>query len=154
MGNRQRNEKSCLVDTTVQEKNVTFPTDTKLYTLLIEHCIDIASKERIAPRQSYNRATKKLMVAQRFRNHPKNRKKAFAAQRKLTTIAGRLLRELERKLPAASRLFAFRFSGMQVSAKRINIYCNRNLKPKSLFFKINLYTACLFLIMGDKKSNF
>ena len=44
------------------------------------------------------------MLAQRFRNHRKNRKKALAAQRKLKTIAGRLLRELERKLPAASLL--------------------------------------------------
>ena len=42
------------------------------------------------------------MLAQRFRNHPKNRKKAVAAQRKLKTIAGRLVRELERKLPASS----------------------------------------------------
>ena len=42
------------------------------------------------------------MLAQRFRNHPKNRKKARAAQRKLKTIAGRLVRELERKLPASS----------------------------------------------------
>ena len=31
--------------------------------------------------------------------HPKRRKKANAAQRKLRTIAGRLVRELERKLP-------------------------------------------------------
>ena len=44
------------------------------------------------------------MLAQRFRNHPKNRKKALSAQRKLKTIAGRLVRELERKLPAASLL--------------------------------------------------
>jgi len=42
------------------------------------------------------------MLAQWFRNHQKNRKKAVAAQRKLKTIAGRLLRELERKLPASS----------------------------------------------------
>ena len=40
---------------------------------------------------------------------------------------------------------------MQVSAKWINIYCNRNLKPKSLFFRVDVYTACLFLIMEGKK---
>ena len=99
---RKAREREVLVDTTVQEKNITFPTDTKLYTRVIDHCVDIADKERIALRQSYKRTTKKLMVAQRFRNHPKNRKKALAAQRKLKTIAGRLIRELERKLPAAS----------------------------------------------------
>jgi IS5 family transposase len=110
---RKAREREVLVDTTVQEKNITFPTDTKLYKRLIEHCVDIAGKERIALRQSYKRTTKKLMLAQRFRNHPKNRKKALAAQRKLKTIAGRLIRELERKLPAASLL---------KYANEINIY--------------------------------
>ena len=75
---RKAREREVLVDTTVQEKNITFPTDTKLYTLVIDHYVDIADKERIALRQSYKRTTKKLIVAQRFRNHPKNRKKALA----------------------------------------------------------------------------
>lgn len=34
-------------------------------------------------------------------SHPKRAKKAKAARRKLRTIAGRLVRELERKLPEA-----------------------------------------------------
>ena len=99
---KKAKEKEVVVDTTVQEKNITFPTDTKLCKRIIEHCVDIATKERTPLRQSYRRTTKKLMLAQRFRNHPKNRKKAVAAQRKLKTIAGRLVRELERKLPASS----------------------------------------------------
>lgn len=110
---RKARELEVLVDTTVQEKNITFPTDTKLYKRVIDHCVDIAGKERITLRQSYKRTTKKLMLAQRFRNHPKNRKKALAAQRKLKTIAGRLIRELERKLPAAS---------LSKYANEINIY--------------------------------
>ena len=102
-GNKAR-EQEVLVDTTVQEKNITFPTDTKLYERVIEHCVKIARKKGIVLRQSYKRTTKKLMLAQRFRNHPRNRKKALSAQRKLKTIAGRLIRELERKLPPASLL--------------------------------------------------
>jgi IS5 family transposase len=97
---KRAKEKEVLVDTTVQEKNITFPTDTKLYKRIIDHCVDIATKQRIILRQSYRRTTKRLLLAQRFRNHPKNRGKAVAAQRKLKTIAGRLVRELERKLPA------------------------------------------------------
>ena len=99
---KKAREKEVMVDTTVQEKNITFPTDTKLYTRIIAHCVGIATKERIPLRQSYRRTTTKLLRAQRFRNHPKNRKKARAAQRKLKTISGRLVRELERKLPASS----------------------------------------------------
>jgi IS5 family transposase len=98
---KKAQEKEVLVDTTVQEKNITFPTDTKLYKRISEHCVAIAEKEAIELRQNYKRTIKKLMLAQRFRNHPKNHKKATAAQRKLKTIAGRLVRELERKLPAS-----------------------------------------------------
>lgn len=100
-GNKAK-EKEVLVDTTVQEKNITFPTDTKLYKRIIEHCVAIAEKEAINLRQNYKRTIKKLMLAQRFRNHPKNYKKATSAQRKLKTIAGRLIRDLERKLPASA----------------------------------------------------
>src|SRR5664279_2242591 len=42
---------------------------------------------------------KKLLMDQRFRNHPKNKGKARKADKKVKTIAGRLVRELERKLP-------------------------------------------------------
>lgn len=83
---KKAEEKEVLVDTTVQEKNITFPTDTKLYTRIITHCVGITKKASITLRQSYRRTTKKSLLAQRFRNHPKNRKKAVAAQRKLKTI--------------------------------------------------------------------
>lgn len=91
-------EREILVDTTVQEKNITFPTDTKLYKRIADTCADIAEKEGTKLRQSYRRTTKKLVLAQRFRNHPKNYKKATKAARSLKTIAGRLVRDLERKL--------------------------------------------------------
>ena len=53
----------------------------------------------MAVRQSYTRTLKKLGIAQRFRHHPKNKARAIKADRKVKTIAGRLVRELERKLP-------------------------------------------------------
>jgi IS5 family transposase len=92
-------EKEVLIDTTVQEKNITFPTDVKLQKKIIDKCIKIAKQNNIELRQSYTRVVKQLMIDQRFRNHPKRRKKARAAARKIKTIAGRLTRELQRKLP-------------------------------------------------------
>lgn len=89
-------EKEVLMDTSVQEKNITYPTDTKLHKRIIEKCRKIASEEGIVLRQSYQRALKQLMIDQRFRSHPKRRKKAHAAARKIKTIAGRMTRELER----------------------------------------------------------
>jgi len=101
---REVNEKEVLIDTTVQEKNITFPTDSKLHKKIIEGCIKIAELENIKLRQRYTRIVKQLMIDQRFREHPKRKKKANAAARKLKTIAGRLVRDVERKLDDMDRL--------------------------------------------------
>jgi len=42
------------VDTTVQEKNITYPTDAKLHKKIIQKCKAIAQKEGIELRQSYS----------------------------------------------------------------------------------------------------
>jgi IS5 family transposase len=92
-------ENEATTDTTVQEKNITYPTDNKLHRKIIKKCIAIADKEDIEIRQSYTRTLKKLLMDQRFRNHLKNKGKAKKADKKVKTIAGRLVRELDRKLP-------------------------------------------------------
>ena len=38
-------EYELLIDSTVQEKNITFPTDTKLYEIISKKCVAIADKE-------------------------------------------------------------------------------------------------------------
>jgi IS5 family transposase len=93
-----RKAEEVIFDTTVQEKNITYPTDAKLAVKVIKKCRSIARKEGVELRQSYQRVVKKHMLNQRFASHPKNRKKARASLRKLKTIAGRLIRELRRKL--------------------------------------------------------
>ena len=92
-------EQQATTDTTVQEKNITYPTDNKLHRKIIKKCIAIANNEELNVRQTYTRTLKKLLMDQRFRNHPKNKGKARKADKKVKTIAGRLVRELERNLP-------------------------------------------------------
>ena len=91
-------EQEATTDTTVQEKNITYPTDNKLHRKIIKKCVGLALKEGIELRQSYTRTVKKLLLEQRFRHHAKNKSRARKADRKIKTIAGRLVRELERKL--------------------------------------------------------
>jgi IS5 family transposase len=91
-------EKEATTDTTVQEKNITYPTDNKLHRKIIKKCVALALKAGIELRQSYTRTVKRLLMELRFRNHPKNKGRARKAERKVKTIAGRLVRELERKL--------------------------------------------------------
>jgi len=50
------------IDTTVQEKNITFPTDAKLHRKIIKKCQQIAENECIVARQTYTRTLKKLGV--------------------------------------------------------------------------------------------
>jgi IS5 family transposase len=85
-------------DTTVQEKNITYPTDDKLYKKIIVKCQSIALKEALELRQSYKFTVKKLSTVQRFKKNKGGAGKARKAGKKIKTIAGRLVRELERKL--------------------------------------------------------
>jgi IS5 family transposase len=87
------------IDTTVQEKNITYPTDDKLYKKIIIKCWNIADKEDINLRQSYTQTVKKLKNIQRFKGTKNGAKAARKASRSIKTIAGRLVRELARKLP-------------------------------------------------------
>ena len=63
-------EPEAVVDTTVQEKNITFPTDTKLYSKVYERCLEIAKTEGIGLRRSYVRTIKRLIFAQRGTRSP------------------------------------------------------------------------------------
>lgn len=91
------------IDTTAQEKNITYPTDAKLHKKIIDKCVKIAKGHDIVLRRSYRRTSKQLVRDTYNGTHPKRKKRADAAKRKLRTIAGRLVRELERKLPSGPR---------------------------------------------------
>jgi transposase, IS5 family len=86
------------IDTTVQEKNITYPTDDKQYKKIIKYCWRIASLEDIDLRRSYKRKLKELSTIQRFKNNKNGRKSARRANSKIRTIAGALVREVARKL--------------------------------------------------------
>jgi len=88
------------IDTTVQEKNITFPTDVKLNRKIILNCLKMAKEEKIKLRRTYTRTVKKLVFLQRGKKSIKGKKIAIKAQRHLKTIAGRLVRELNKKLNA------------------------------------------------------
>lgn len=87
------------LDSTVQEKNITYPTDDKNYKKIIKKCWKIADEAGIDVRQSYVRIVKDLSVKQRFKKHKNGAKEARKAAKKIKIIAGRLMRELGRKLP-------------------------------------------------------
>lgn len=91
-------EAEIVVDTTVQEKNITHPTDTKLARKIIQRCWKLADQQGVKLRRRYRKEVRQHLMAQRWRGHPRRSKAARKGVRKLKTIAGRLVRELERKL--------------------------------------------------------
>ena len=89
---------TAFIDSTVQEKNITYPTDAKLHKKIVKKVLGIVKKPGLSLRQSYTFVFKDIYRDQCFRNHPKNRKKPLKADRRLRTIAGRLVRGLKRNI--------------------------------------------------------
>lgn len=92
-------ESQVLVDTTVQEKAITYPTDSKLAIKIINRLNKLAKRHGIKQRRTFVKEVKGLRLACRHFRHVKRRSKAKKALKRLRTIAGILLRELQRKLP-------------------------------------------------------
>jgi len=86
------------IDSTVQEKNITYPTDSKLAIKIINRLNKLAKKYGIQQRRTYVKEVKELRLACRHFRHVKRRCKAIRALKRLRTIAHTLMRELKRKL--------------------------------------------------------
>lgn len=87
-----------IVDTTVQPKAITFPTDTKLRYKAITKLTQLAKEHGIKLRQSYTRVGKKAVVASGRYRHAKQMKRAQRVEKKLNTFLGRIIRDIQRNL--------------------------------------------------------
>lgn len=90
--------KRLSVDTTVQEKAITFPTDAKLYQRMREKLVSKAKDCGIELRQSYVRKGKQALVMYGRYAHARQYQRARKQLRKLKTYLGRITRDIERKL--------------------------------------------------------
>lgn len=92
----QIGEEEVVADTTVQEKNITFPTDTKLRVKVIERLWKMADESGVQYSHSYKQTVPRLLARLRTRSNRlvSERRKA---RKRLKTLAGRLLREYQRK---------------------------------------------------------
>ena len=87
-----------IVDTTVQPKNITFPTDAKLMNRAREKLVKLAKKLGVELRQSYARVGKFALIQHQRYAHAKQFKRANRALRKLKTYLGRVIRDIARKI--------------------------------------------------------
>jgi IS5 family transposase len=90
-------EGEVVVDSTVQEMKVTFPTDTKLLNKIVTRCCIMTKLEDVNLRRSYQLEVKKLLRTIRFKSKVRKQGEAQRTIRRLRTIAGVLIRDMRRK---------------------------------------------------------
>ena len=95
-------EDTVNIDTTVHEKNITYPTDSKLAIKIINRLNKLSKIRGIQQRRTYTKEVKQLRLDIRHFRHVKKRAKARRALKRLRTIAHALIRELRRTLPQHS----------------------------------------------------
>lgn len=96
-----------VVDTTVQPRAVAYPTDAKLYDDMRRQLVRRAQKEGLPLRQSYVRCGKRMLAAVGRSARGRHKKGIRKHTKKLKTYLGRVLRDIERKLPGERRTAAW-----------------------------------------------
>ena len=88
-----------IVDTTVQEKNITHPTDSKLYRTAIVKLGRAAKQRGVTLRQTYIRVSKQAAIMVSRYAHAKQFKRMRRKLKKLRTWLGRVIRDVRRQVP-------------------------------------------------------
>jgi IS5 family transposase len=105
--------RQVIVDTTVQEKAIAFPTDARLMHRARERLVRQAQQHGVALRQSYARVGKLALIRHQRYAHAKQFRRAAKALRRIRTMLGRVIRDVMRKIKgneALERLFAWPLS--------------------------------------------
>ena len=87
-----------IIDTTVQPKNVMFPTDARLLNRAREILVRMAKAYGVSLRQSYARVGKFALLKHQRYAHAKQFKRANRQLKRLRTYLGRVIRDVGRKI--------------------------------------------------------
>jgi IS5 family transposase len=100
---KRAKKKEVVVQTTAQEENTTFPTDTKLAVRIVRGGVKLANKHGVKLRQSFERTVPKLLAAQRGHRTKGGVAAACKAARRLKPIAGQVVRQIDVGLPVETK---------------------------------------------------
>src|ERR671913_800055 len=90
--------RQVVIDTTVQEKAIAFPTDARLMQRARERLVRLAKEHGVRLRQSYARVGKIALIKHQRYAHAKQFKRANKALRRLRTMLGRVIRDITRRI--------------------------------------------------------
>ena len=91
------------VDTTVQEKAITYPTDARLYHRMRGKLVFAAKELGIELRQTYARVSRRALIMQGRYRHARQGRRAKRELKRLKNYFGRVLRDLDRKTQGLER---------------------------------------------------
>jgi transposase, IS5 family len=94
--------KQVIVDTTVMEKAIAHPTDSRLLERCREHLVKAAARHGLKLRQNYNREAPRLASQIGRYAHARQYTRMRKALRTLRSRVGRVMRDVERQLDSAS----------------------------------------------------
>jgi IS5 family transposase len=106
------------IDTTVQEKAITFPTDSKLYHRMREKLVKAAARHGVKLRQSYRRVSKQALVSSGRYFHARQTRRAYRQIRKLKTYLRRVRNDIVRKI-AGDAMLEQEFAALLALADRL-----------------------------------
>lgn len=118
-----------IVDTTVQLKNVTFPTDDRLLYRAREILVRLANRYGVKLRQSYACVGKFALIKRQRYAHAKQFKRANRALKTLKTYLGGIIRDIGRKLGDNADLLNGK--RMPALARQVRDQSQRQRGPKS-----------------------
>lgn len=106
------------VDTTVQEKAITFPTDAKLYYKMRERLVKLAKEHDLELRQNYRRNAKRALIMQGRYAHARQMRRSKREIKRLKIYLGRVARDIGRQV-ASNRGLKKVFSESLAMAQRL-----------------------------------
>ena len=115
---KQRDLKRVTVDTTVQGKAVTFPTDSKLLNRSRTRLVKLCRRHGVNLRQSYARKGPQALLRANRYAHARQMCRMRRQVKTLRTYLGRVVRDIERKIADSSELQAI-FANELSMAKRL-----------------------------------
>ncbi|MBE7159013.1 MAG: IS5 family transposase [Rhodospirillales bacterium] len=118
-----------IVDTTVQPKAITFPTDAKLLHRARVKLVRLAQMQGVRLRQSYIRLGKTALIQHQRYAHAKQFKRANRSLKRLRTYLGRVIRDVDRKTAGDAAQRAV-FAPLLALARRVHAQRPRQRGPK------------------------
>jgi hypothetical protein len=123
-----------IVDTTVQEKAIVYPTDSRLLDVARARLVQLAQRAGLNLKQTYEREGKRLRRRAGGYAHAKQFRRLRRVLKRQRTVLGRLLRDIERKLSEAAQE---RQAQLRVWLERAWRICRQRPKDRNKLYALH-----------------